>query len=164
MKNMVQRDDSAGFLRLEPRAKAALAAAFIAVLIASGVLAQTYRVIQISGASMQPTLHEGDWAVLQIKGKEPRKGMVVGIRREASPAEGLVKRVSGVPGDRPSSLDGRVWTLQPGQYWVSSDYHWKGEQAMYDSSHFGPVERDEIKGVLIKSARMPDWLYIDPDR
>ena len=150
---MFQENQAAGFLKLSGPAKITLALMAILIVAAAVVLSGLFRVIVIQGSSMEPTLTQGEVAILQIHGRELRPGRVVGVQRHAEPDEGYVKRINADAGDTKQTLDGRTFTLGPGQYWVNGDYRWAGEAINIDSDHFGPVERSEIKGVLIASTR-----------
>lgn len=135
------------------RAKMALIVNVAWVIVLCSV-AECHRV---SSASMTPTLRPGDrvlvnrlayglrlpfqrgWLLAEWGG--PRKGDVIVF---ASPLDGkrLVKRVSGVPGDRVECPAGRVWVVPPRRYFVTGD---NSGQSL-DSRSFGWVARARIYG------------------
>ena len=73
---------------------AAISAVIVVAILFSGVL----RVVTVSGASMDNTLHNGDRLLLSNLFYEPEYGDVVVILRENNTP--LIKRVIGLAGDR----------------------------------------------------------------
>jgi len=61
-----------------------------------------FRVAHVSGASMSPTLVDGDRVILNraaVVFGEPRAGDIIAFPYPANPSEHHIKRVIGVPGD-----------------------------------------------------------------
>ena len=83
--------------------------AFVVILLVFTFLTRNATVF---GASMEPTLHEGDQLMLQQIGyHDPQYGDVVVIDRSQSSDDPLVKRVIGKPGDMIyiNFENGEVW-------------------------------------------------------
>jgi signal peptidase I len=140
-----------------------LPAVLIALLI-HVFLAQATRVY---GQSMQPSLHTDERLVvekLSYRFHGPRRGDVVVLHDPSGGSELLIKRVIGLPGERVTIADGRVfidgveieepyldqetegsgrsWLVPPLQVFVMGD----NRQASRDSRSFGPIGRDQIIG------------------
>jgi signal peptidase I len=140
-----------------------LPAVLIALLI-HVFLAQATRVY---GQSMQPNLHTDERLVvekLSYRFHGPRRGDVVVLRDPSGGSELLIKRVIGLPGERVTIADGRVfidgvelnepyldqetegsgrsWLVPPLQVFVMGD----NRQASRDSRSFGTIGRDQIIG------------------
>lgn len=98
----------------------------LAVPSFAAVLAMNFSVVRVEGASMEPTLLEGDTLLVDDKA-EPAPGIwVLEVPGENNP---LVKRLV----DPPAGAE---------PYWVLGD----NETASRDSRHFGRVGREAIKG------------------
>jgi signal peptidase I len=93
--------------------------------------------MEVSGRSMAPTLLPGDW-LIATRGGEIRRGDIVVLRHPGGDLD-LVKRVTGVPGDRVGEE-----TLSPDEFLVVGD-HLGGST---DGRDFGPVRREAIEGVV----------------
>jgi signal peptidase I len=140
-----------------------LPAVLIALLI-HVFLAQATRVY---GQSMQPNLHTNERLVvekLSYRFHGPRRGDVVVLHDPSGGSELLIKRVIGLPGERVTIADGRVfidgveleepyldqetegsgrsWLVPPLQVFVMGD----NRQASRDSRSFGTIKRDQIIG------------------
>jgi signal peptidase I len=140
-----------------------LPAVLIALLI-HVFLAQATRVY---GQSMQPNLHTNERLVIEklsYRFHGPRHGDVVVLHDPSGGSELLIKRVIGLPGERVTVADGRVfidgvvleepylnqetqgngrsWLVPPLQVFVMGD----NRQASRDSRSFGTVGRDQIIG------------------
>jgi signal peptidase I len=138
-------------------------AALIALLI-HVFLAQATRVY---GQSMQPNLHTNERLVVEKLGYRfhgPRRGDVIVLHDPSGSSELLIKRVIGLPGERVTIADGRVfidgvglaepyldqgtqsqarsWLVPPLHVFVMGD----NRQASRDSRSFGSVPRDQIVG------------------
>ena len=87
---------------------------------------------------MAPTLVPGDFLVAWAPA-ELRPGSLVVVEHPDRPGYEMVKRVTGMPGDR---VGDRV--LGPDEHWVLGDH----EDGSTDSRRFGPVRRDAIRGVV----------------
>jgi nickel-type superoxide dismutase maturation protease len=116
-------------------------AAAAAVLGATGVAFVRFRPsrVAIEGASMMPTLMPGDWALV-VSPRRHRRGDVVVVEHPGRPGYEMVKRLTGIPGDRVAD---RV--LGADEWWVEGDHH----ASSTDSRHFGPVTRDELKAKVL---------------
>ncbi len=91
----------------------------------------------VHGASMSPTLRDGD-RLLILRSlrllRKPRAGLLVLARPRALDGREVVKRlvrVEGLPGDR--------------RYWLAGD----NQLASTDSRHFGAVTGSEISGWVL---------------
>jgi signal peptidase I len=140
-----------------------LPAVLIALLI-HVFLAQATRVY---GQSMQPNLHTNERLVvekLSYRFHGPRRGDVVVLHDPSGGSELLIKRVVGLPGERVTVADGRVfidgvaldesylnqetqgngrsWLVPPLQVFVMGD----NRQSSRDSRSFGAVRLDQIIG------------------
>ena len=83
--------------------------------------------VAVTGASMEPSIREGDWLLVQQLRRAPRVGELVVAADPRAPERLLVKRVSAVVGDQVS---------------VSGD---QPEQST-DSRHFGPLPASAVLG------------------
>jgi nickel-type superoxide dismutase maturation protease len=114
--------------------------AAVVVAIAWTVLRRRPFRVAIEGASMLPTLLPGDWA-LAAPVRRLERGDVVVVEHPRRPGYEMVKRLTGMPGDRVG--DGRV--LGDDEYWVEGD-HAAGST---DSRRFGPVRRADITAKVV---------------
>ncbi len=140
-----------------------LPAVVIALLI-HAFLAQATRVY---GQSMEPNLHTNERLVIEklsYRFHAPRRGDVVVLHDPAGSPELLIKRVIGLPGERVTISNGRVfvdgqpieepyltqetqgggrsWVVPPFTVFVMGD----NRSASRDSRVFGPVPLDQIVG------------------
>lgn len=140
-----------------------LPAVVIALLI-HAFLAQATRVY---GQSMEPNLHTNERLVIEklsYRFHAPRRGDVVVLHDPAGSPELLIKRVIGLPGERVTIANGRVfvdgqpieepyltqetqgggrsWVVPPFTVFVMGD----NRSASRDSRVFGPVPLDQIVG------------------
>ncbi|MCX7706657.1 MAG: signal peptidase I [Anaerolineae bacterium] len=140
-----------------------LPAVVIALLI-HAFLAQATRVY---GQSMEPNLHTNERLVIEklsYRFHAPRRGDVVVLHDPAGSPELLIKRVIGLPGERVTIANGRVfvdgrpieepyltqetqgngrsWTVPPFTVFVMGD----NRSASRDSRVFGPVPLEQIVG------------------
>ena len=135
---------------------------------------------RVRGASMEPTLREGDLvAVVPLVG--PRRGDVVLVRDPREPARVTVKRVLGLPGERLRVRHGRVLVdgvaqsepyaggtgpdadlqVPPAHVAVLGDARHRST----DSRVFGPVPLDLVDGlVVLRVAPSPRLLAVRPIR
>jgi nickel-type superoxide dismutase maturation protease len=94
----------------------------------------------VAGESMSPTLEPGDWLLaVSPRPRRLRRGAVVVVEHPERPGFDVVKRLTGLPGDRMGAL-----TLGPGQFWVRGDR----AEGSSDSRWFGPVMASGIRGVV----------------
>ena len=96
---------------------------------------------RVEGRSMMPTLRDGDWVVVDIRGhrSEPRPGEVIIAQDPRDPARLLFKRVNHV------DLHKRAWLLGD------------NVDESTDSRVFGGVPCDAIVGKVL-------WRYWPPAR
>ncbi len=87
---------------------------------------------------MEPTLHEGEWAVAVRR--RVHVGDVVVVEHPERRGFELVKRVAGAPRD---AVHGR--RLAAGEWWIEGDR----TDASTDSRAFGPVRRSSIRGTVV---------------
>ena len=138
--------------------------AVIIALLIHVFLAQATRVY---GQSMQPSLHTNERLVVEkfsYRFHGPRRGDVVVLHDLGGGSELLIKRVVGLPGERVTVADGRVfidgvaldepyldqgtqgggrsWVVPPLRVFVLGD----NRGASRDSRVFGPVPLDQIVG------------------
>jgi len=138
--------------------------AIVIALLIHLFLAQATRVY---GQSMEPNFHTNERLVIEkisyhLHG--PRRGDVVVLRDPAGSPELLIKRVVGLPGERVTLADGRVYvdgtpTDEPyldqptngsGRSWVVPPFHvfvmGDNRSASRDSRIFGAVPMEELVG------------------
>jgi nickel-type superoxide dismutase maturation protease len=95
--------------------------------------------VEIQGASMLPALLPGDWG-LAVGKRRYRVGDVVVVEHPGRPGYEMVKRLTGIPGQR---IGERV--LVDDEFWIEGDR----EEASTDSRHFGPVRREHLKAKVL---------------
>ncbi len=99
-----------------------------ALLVAWWVVRRPFPV-EVSGASMRPTLEPGEYLVAVRR--RPRPGDLVVVEHPARPGYEMVKRAIRIDDE--------------GHWWVEGD-----DPAMStDSRHFGTVRGDAIRGVVV---------------
>jgi signal peptidase I len=138
-----------------------------AVVIALAIHVFLAQATRVYGQSMQPNLHTDERLVIEklsYRFHGPRRGDVVVLHDPNGGSELLIKRVVGLPGERVTIANGRVfidgvaleesyldqetqgngrsWLVPPLQVFVMGD----NRQASRDSRSFGTVERDQIIG------------------
>ena len=139
----------------------------ILIFLAIHFTVQNY---QISGPSMQNTLHSGQFVLvnkLAYLFHEPERGDVIVFHEPDQANRDLIKRVIGLPGDKITLDSSNVWvngvelnepyitqkynpgaqteTVPAGQYFVMGDNRPVSE----DSRYFGFVPKDYIVGKAI---------------
>jgi signal peptidase I len=112
----------------------------VVVAVAWTVLRRRPFRVAIEGASMLPTLLPGDLA-LAAPVRRLERGDVVVVEHPGRPGYEMVKRLTGMPGDRVGH--GRV--LDDDEYWVEGD-HAAGST---DSGRFGPVRRAQLTAKVV---------------
>jgi signal peptidase I len=138
--------------------------AIIIALLIHVFLAQATRVY---GQSMEPNLHTDQRLVIEkisYRFHGPRRGDVVVIHDPSGGPELLIKRVVGLPGERVTVADGRVYidsvpldepylvqeTQGSGRSWVVPPLHifvmGDNRGASRDSRVFGPISLSQIVG------------------
>ena len=138
--------------------------AIVIALLIHVFLAQATRVY---GQSMEPNLHTNERLVIEKLSYHfhgPRRGDVVVLRDPSGSAELLIKRDIGLPGERVTLADGKVFidgvaldepylaqpTQSGGRSWVIPPLHvfvmGDNRSASRDSRIFGTVPMEEIVG------------------
>jgi len=95
--------------------------------------------VEVEGESMAPALGPGDWLVA-VRPRGIRRGSLVVVEHPERPGYEMVKRVSGLPGDR---IGDRI--LGPDEYWVEGD----NPEGSTDSRSFGPIGSNAILGRVV---------------
>ncbi len=155
-----------------------LVPAIIIALLIHVFLAQATRVY---GQSMEPNLYTDQRLVIEKIGYQfhgPRRGDVIVIHDPSGGPELLIKRVIGLPGERITVTDGRVFvdsvpldepylaqdTLGSGRSWVVPPLHvfvmGDNRVASRDSRIFGPVALDQIVGHAVFRYWPPEQIGI----
>ena len=152
--------------------------AVIIALLIHVFLAQATRVY---GQSMEPNLHTDQRLVIEKLSHHfhgPRRGDVIVIHDPGGSPELLIKRVIGLPGERITVTDGRVyvdgtpldepylaqptqgsgrsWIVPPLNVFVMGD----NRSASRDSRIFGPVPLDQIVGHAVLRYWPPEQIGI----
>jgi len=141
--------------------------AIVIALLIHAFLAQATRVF---GQSMQPNLHTNERLVIEkvsYRFHGPRRGDVVVLHDPSGGSELLIKRVIGLPGERVTIADGRVFidgtpldepyldqdTQGGGRSWLVPPLHvfvmGDNRGASRDSRVFGAVPLDQIIGHVL---------------
>jgi signal peptidase I len=90
----------------------------LAVVLYFGINAVSARV-RVDGFSMRPTLQDGEYILvnkLAYKFSEPKRGDIIVFVFPVNPAEDLIKRIIGIPGDTVSVQDGVLTVNAPPAY------------------------------------------------
>ncbi len=125
--------------------------------------------IRVEGNSMEPSLHDGEFVVvnrLSMYWQEPRRGDIVVFHFPLDRTRRYIKRVIGLPGDVVSIQDGTVfingielnepyiaeaprytgeWEIGLGEVFVLGD----NRNASSDSQNWGNLDRDDIIGKAV---------------
>lgn len=98
----------------------------------------------VYGASMEPTLANGDYLIIDeisYKFHKPEKGDIVVFRYPLDPSKYFIKRIIGMPGEI-LEFDGQTITLKENEYFVMGD----NRNASSDSRVWGPVPENLLVG------------------
>lgn len=139
------------------------------VLLVRAFVAQPFLV---SGSSMEPTFHSGDYLLVDemtYNFREPKRGEVV-VFRSPEGDNFFIKRVIGMPGEKIILDDGKVKVFDDGNRKVleedyankflsdgHDEYHLSSEEYFvlgdnrgfsFDSRSWGSLEEDNILGVV----------------
>lgn len=142
-----------------------LQTALIAFLLFIVVNLVTAR-IRVEGISMEPSLHDGEFVVvnkLAYRWQEPERGDIIVFYFPSDPRRRFIKRVIGLPGDTVTIRDGQVlingsileepyldeepqyhgeWRIAPIEVFVLGD----NRNNSSDSQNWGPLDINEIIG------------------
>jgi len=151
---------------------------FIALIAVAAIKYFLIQPFIVNGASMEPSFYDGDYLLvdeLSYRFKEPARGDVIVFRSPQDESLFYIKRVIGLPGEKievddssvfvfnqehpeglllpesyiPQGIKGtwsghRVATLKEGEYFVLGDNRLNS----LDSRYWGPLERDNIIGLV----------------
>lgn len=98
----------------------------------------------VSGASMEPTYHDGDYLIvdeISYRVSAPKKDDVIIFRYPKNPSTFFIKRIIGLPNEE-IILDGKEIKLKGDEYFVMGD----NRDASSDSRIWGPVPKKMIIG------------------
>lgn len=140
----------------------------IALLLFLGVNAVTAR-IRVEGTSMEPSLHDGEFVVVNriaYRLGQPERGDIVVFHPPLDPERRFIKRIIGLPRDMIQVLDGTVyvngeslsepyilapplysgqWEVGEGEVFVLGD----NRNNSNDSQNWGSVAWDEVIGKAV---------------
>ena len=140
----------------------------ISVAIVLPIRAYVAQPFIVSGSSMEPNFHDGEYLVideLSYQFRKPERGEVIVFRFPLNPREFFIKRIIGLPGETIQIenskiiIDGSLLsepylpatfetapdtkvTLLENQYFVLGD----NRRASLDSRRFGPIKKENIIG------------------
>lgn len=158
-----------------------LQTALIAMLLFLAVNLVTAR-IRVEGISMEPSLHDGQFVVvnrLAYRWQEPQRGDIIVFYFPLNPSRRFIKRVIGLPGDIINVRNGQVyvndvlldepyiaatphysgdWTLGPFEVFVLGD----NRNNSSDSQNWGALPLDEIIGKAVLVYWPPDTVGLIP--
>ena len=98
----------------------------------------------VSGASMEPTYHDGDYLIvdeISYRVSQPKKDDVIIFRYPKDPSTFFIKRIIALPNEE-IILDGKEIKLRGDEYFVMGD----NRDASSDSRIWGPVPKKLIVG------------------
>lgn len=138
--------------------------------------------IRVDGSSMEPTLHNGEFVIvnkLAYKFGAPKVGDVIVFHYPRNPDQEYIKRVIGLPGDHVQIVNGQVlvngqllqepytaaspnyqseWTVPEATLFVLGD----NRNNSSDSHNWGPVPMDYVVGKALVVYWPPgDWGLIE---
>lgn len=125
--------------------------------------------IRVEGGSMEPSLHNGEFVVinrLAYRWNDPQRGEIIVFRFPRDPERRFIKRIIGLPGDMVTVREGQVlvnslpldepyisapprydgtWTVEEGHVFVLGD----NRNNSSDSQNWGNLRTEEIIGKAI---------------
>jgi nickel-type superoxide dismutase maturation protease len=115
--------------KFKPRTQAAILVGLRVFLRIAKRFLSRYGTVVVSGASMAPTLNEGDWVVVRWKPRRKKleAGNIVIVERDDQPGIQYVKRIT---------------KIEKKRYWVEGD----NSEPSIDSRSWGFLTRKEIIG------------------
>lgn len=147
----------------------------VAVLVVFGVRTFLVQPFLVSGASMEPTFHGGDYILineLSYRFREPERGEVVVFRYPGDEKTFFIKRIVGLPGERVVVTGGKLYVynaeheegrLMNEDVYLPEELVTIGEKditlgeneffvmgdnrdASFDSRQWGPLKRSDVVG------------------
>lgn len=104
----------------------------------------------MSGSSMEPTVHDGEYMLFTMFNKTYVKGDIVVLRSPAS-KNLLIRKISGLPGEKIQLPSGQSIELKGGEYFVVAENQ---NDEVQDSYDFGAIKSSAIIG---KHWFSPNW-------
>lgn len=101
----------------------------------------------VYGASMEPTLENGDYLIIDeisYRFREPEKGDIIVFHYPLDPSKYFIKRIIGIPGETLTIGDQTI-NLSQDEYFVMGD----NREASSDSRIWGPVPENLVVGRTI---------------
>src|SRR3972149_7572697 len=98
----------------------------------------------VSGASMEPTYHDGDYLIvdeISYRVSDPKKDDVIIFRYPKNPKVFFIKRIIALPNEE-IILDGKEIKLKDDEYFVMRD----NQEASSDTRAWGPAPKKLIIG------------------
>jgi signal peptidase I len=141
---------------------------FIAGILFLAVNLVTAR-IKVEGSSMEPSLHDGEFVVinrLAYRWAEPERGEIIVFRYPLDPERRFIKRIIGLPGDKLKVDQGTVfvngtpleepyinaspiyngeWTIKADRFFVLGD----NRNNSSDSQNWGSLKTEDIIGKAV---------------
>jgi signal peptidase I len=125
--------------------------------------------IKVEGSSMEPSLHDGEFVVinrLAYRWASPDRGEIIVFRYPLDPERRFIKRIIGLPGDNVSVQHGKVlvngfeleepyinaspsydgeWVVEEGRFFVLGD----NRNNSSDSQNWGSLKSEDIIGKAV---------------
>ncbi len=138
--------------------------------------------IRVEGSSMEPTLHNGEFVVVNrvaYRWQDLRRGDIIVFHYPLDPERRFIKRVIGLPGDTVEIRDGQVWVngeplqesyisagardegvwkVEPGRVFVMGD----NRNNSSDSRAWGTLAMQDVIGRAVLIYWPPDQLAFIP--
>lgn len=123
----------------------------------AAVLRARYVAVKVDGASMEPTLHTGDWVLVRrVHPDRVRRDQIIVLEHPGRATQGnppwLIKRAAAVPGDEvprtrvPALRDTAETHMPAGSFVVLGD----NSAASFDSRQAGYFAADTLLGVVVR--------------